>query len=270
MNQPGQSGTPFYFLGQDAHVGYDHLVNEDDCGCFSTPAGELFILADGFRGHAGGGVASRLAVSTFHQVMREVSGEPEILLREALAAADEAVASAGRDFAELQGLGSSLVALLLRKTEAWYIHVGDSRLYLASAGGLRRLTSDLRTPRADGQTLGATVDLNHLQVGRHPFRADDTFLLCTSGLSALVTEKEIQAILARPASPQLRARGLIEAAVRTGGSDNITVQVVAFKPGPGEDNSAGPGRASSSPKAFLLGAGCGLALGAALMWALVN
>ena len=261
QNRRSRSGTPFFFLGQDSHVGYDRLVNEDAAESFSTPNGELFIVADGLGGHAGGGVASRLAVSAFHEYLMQNNGDPDQLLLEAVREADLAVAEAGRSHPELEGLGASLVALLLRKSEGWFIQVGDSRLYLSTPGGLKRLTRDHavsgRGPegRHLSQALGGFVDLKSLRPGRHNFRADDSFLLCTAGLPALLDEVGIQSVLAGPATPQDRARALLEEALKTGGAENVTVQVVSFKPGLEEDDEddSRPGRLGP----FLLGLVCG-------------
>ncbi|MDR1045693.1 MAG: protein phosphatase 2C domain-containing protein [Candidatus Adiutrix sp.] len=268
MKQAQQSGTPFFFAGQDSHVGYDRLVNEDYYGNFSTPAGELFVVADGLSGHAGGGVASRLAVSAFRDFLSSVSGEPEEFLIQAAARADQAVIAAGEKYPELDGLGVSLVALLLRNNEAWFIHVGDSRLYLCSASGLRRLTKDHTVGRAgDGpgtegrlltQSLGGFVDIGSLRVGRHTYRADDSFLLCTQGLPLLATDAEIRDILSLPYTPQERARILLEVAVEKGGAENITVQVVSFKPGDDDEDEPWPAGRVRGPLCFLLGFGCGL------------
>ena len=275
MESARQSGTPFYFVAQESHVGYDRLVNEDSIGVFNTPNGELFIVADGLSGQAGGGVASRLAMNAFHKHLLEENGDPAELMRQAVARANEAVIEAGELYPELQGLGSTLVALLLRNNEAWYINVGDSRLYLSSASGFRRLTrggigsSKTEERKEEGpppQTLGGEVNLASLVPGRHCYKADDTFLLSTSGLQALMDDKEIKEILGRQASPEERAMALIETAVLAGGSDNLSVQVVAFKPGPEEeDDRAGPAWLSGR-KGFFLGLLGGLLAGAGLMY----
>ena len=293
MTSSRQSDTPFFFVGQDTHIGYERLVNEDAFGWFNTSNGELFIVADGLGGQAGGGVASRLAVSAFHEYVAGHIGEPDDLLRGGVLAADAAVSNAVLDYPELTGLGSTLVAMLLQKTEAWYIHVGDSRLYLSSAEGLQLLTRDhtraqelvdvgrltpdkaAKSPERQALTqfLGGEVKVDKLQVGRRSYRADDTFLLCTDGLSTLVTDERIQGVLALPASPQDRARKLIEAALEeTGGADNITVEVVAFKPGPEAEvlppvpNYSRRGRV----RAFLSGLVVGLLLGCGLAWLWLN
>lgn len=279
METARQSGTPFYFVAQECHVGYDRLVNEDAIGSFTTPNGELFVVADGLSGHAGAGVASRLAMAAFHKCLMEEKGDPAELMRRASVRADEAVIEAGEAYPELKGLGSSLVALLLKNNEAWYINVGDSRLYLSSASGFRRLTRGASPPpreiingrpgdEARPRSLGGGLNPGSLQPGRHFYRADDTFLLATSGLQPLVDDKEIRAILGRAASPEERARNLIETAVLADGADNISVQLVAFKPGPEAAESSGASRPGLG-KAFFLGLAGGFILGAALTYFLM-
>ena len=269
-----------FFLGQDSHVGYEHLVNEDDCGWFSTPAGELFVVADGLRGQAGGGVASRIAVAAFRDHLNE-GGSSEELLKGALLAADAAVLEAGEKYPELRGLGASLVALLLNGGDAYYTHAGASRLYLLSQGKLRRLTTDDsraqemvdtgRLTEAQAalsperhiltRSAGCGLKAGDLKVGRLPFHPDDTFLLSTSGLSDLVGDAEIHEILKTPFSPQDRARKLIETAVSVDGSDNITAQVLAFRPGKDmpQPELPLPAGGRKRGRVFLLGFICGFA-----------
>jgi len=269
-----------FFLGQDSHVGYERLVNEDDYGWFSTPAGELFVVADGLRGQAGGGVASRMAVAAFRDHLNQ-GGSSEDLLKGALLAADAAVLEAGEKYPELRGLGASMVALLLNGGDAYYTHVGASRLYLLSSGNLRRLTSDnsraqelVDTGRLTDaqaamsperhiltQSAGCGLKINNLKVGRLPFHPEDAFLLCTSGLSDLVSDAEILEVLKLPFSPQDRARKLIETAVMTDGADNITVQVLAFKPGKDmpQPNAMPPVGKRKRWRSFILGFICGFA-----------
>ncbi len=263
MKPNRRSGTPFFFLGQDSHVGYDRLVNEDAAESFSTPHGELFIVADGLGGHAGGGVASRLAVTAFHEFLMQNNLEPDKLLLGAVEQADQAVSEAGRTYPELEGLGASLVALLLRKNEGWFIHVGDSRLYLSTPGGLKRLTRDHslsveKNPegRLLSQSLGGFVDPKSLRPGRHNFRADDTFLLCTAGLPNLLDDVGIQSVLALGTPPQDRARTLLETALQNEGAENVTVQVISFKPGL-EEEDEGEGSGWGKISLFLLGFICG-------------
>ncbi|MDL2260368.1 protein phosphatase 2C domain-containing protein [Deltaproteobacteria bacterium OttesenSCG-928-K17] len=282
MEQARQSGTPFYFVAQESHVGYDRLVNEDCVGSYSTQGGELFIVANGLSGPAGGGVASRLAVSAFRKSLAEETGaEPSEMLLKAVAKADAAVIEAGDNYPELKGLGVSLVAVLLRNNEAWFVHVGDSRLYLASAGGLRRLTREAGAAAQDGdgggddgdgekaqsQFLGGAVDVNSLVVGRHYYKADDSFLLSTSGLTSLIDDQAIGEILSQKISPQDKARKLIETSALAGGADNISVQVVAFEPGPDESGGASFWSGGGFRK-FMAGFGCGLILGLILMYIL--
>ena len=281
MSSSNEAERRNLFVGQDSHVGYERLVNEDDFGWFSTPNGELLVIADGLSGQAGGGVASRLAVSAFKEVMNIGSNEPAgLLLKKAVLAADDSIAEAGENYPELRGLGSSLVALLVRGAEVWYIHVGDSRLYLSTPQGLNLLTRDhsFKQQELDAgrisareaaedmeeqflvQTLGTEVNAGALHVGHRDCRTDDIFLLCTSGLPALVRDQEMQRVLQQSFTPQVKARKLIEVALQTGGADNITVQVASFKPGKEDGRSPATGRAKSG-RGFIVGLVCGLVLG---------
>ncbi len=221
-------------MGQEAHVGYERLVNEDEFGHFSTAVGELFVIAGGQKGQAGAKVASEVALKAFTDYLNENQGSPEFLLRDALLAAEMAVEDSMAKFPELGGLGPSLVALLLDGGEAWYLQVGASRLYLATAQGLVSLAGSALTVGQSHDSinapLGSGLTPAQLKINSHLCSPDDTFLLATAGLPALVRESEIYAVLAGAADPQVKARSLIEAALKNGGADNITAQVVTWHP----------------------------------------
>lgn len=219
----------------------------------------LYAAADGIGGHVGGEVASRLAVDTLSAIVRDHADgkastppyglspdtEPAVsALKYAFTLANvKMLQSADRDPA-LAGMGTTMTALLFRGRKGFVAHVGDSRAYLLRAGALSQVTEDhsvvaeqmragLITPaqartsahrhvitRALGIDPEIIVDHHTLEI-----RQNDTFLLCTDGLTEMVEDREIARLLA-DTSPQAAAENLVISANDRGGVDNITVVVV--------------------------------------------
>ena len=238
-------------------VGKKRARNEDHYCILEKE--RLFVVADGMGGHAGGETASRIAVSTIAAVIRsnsqvlsdtnKYSGDLENspvakLLSDALRSACQEIFREGSKNISLQGMGTTATGLLLHNNEAFIGHVGDSRAYLMRAGRLLQLSEDhslvneqlkagLITSeqaqqsrfrniitRSIGFEDDVDVDMIALKV-----LPEDTFLLCTDGLTTLVTDPEISDILANNYLydvPQL----LINLANSRGGDDNITIVIV--------------------------------------------
>ena len=227
---------PKFFLGQNAHAGYERLLNEDEHGWFSTPAGELLIVAGGggsggATAAAGGGVASRLAVAAAYGYMKSHGGAPEALLREAILAADEAVMETEAKYTELQGVGSTLAILLWRNGEIWFGQLGpEGLLYVLDGGVLKPLGGIPVSGEALSLALalGGGLEASSLEIGHRVCGVDDVYLLATQTLSSLVSRDKIETILQSPVAVEEKARLLVATAVEGGGQENVTVQVLAF------------------------------------------
>ena len=228
----------------------------------------LFVVADGMGGHAAGEVASRITVESIQEylALRDDEGENTWpfgfnnrfsmegnLLATAIKKANERVIRAVQNRPELKGMGTTVVALLCDPERATLVHVGDSRCYLYRRGGLKRLTDDhswvqeqvnagILTPeeatshplknvvtRALGGSPNVLPDLLEI-----PFEAADSFLLCSDGLTGMMTDDEISSILASEAPPESRVRTLVDLANDRGGVDNITVLLVDVLPRPAQ------------------------------------
>jgi serine/threonine protein phosphatase PrpC len=223
--------------------------DNEDAYLLDTERG-LFCVADGMGGHAAGEVASRLAVEALAREMaRPDAGAPlDARLRAAVAAANRAILeAAGRD-PTLVGMGTTLTALALATDDRSFTiaHIGDSRAYLYRQGALTQLTADhtwvqqqvdagLLTPeearrhplasmltRALGISDDPEVDIIHGEL-----EPGDLILLCSDGLTGMVDDAELAAILARDDLPlDGLARELTAAANRNGGMDNITAILI--------------------------------------------
>ena len=195
----------------------------------------LAIVADGMGGHAGGAVASRLAVDAFVLAVEQGGG-----LADGLQDANEAVRLGALGKPDLNGMGATVVAAHVRGDEVRWISVGDSPFYLVSAGKLERLNADhSMAPQIDALVERGMLTAEEAEhhPGRHTLReavmgdpltlidkgsrrlvAGDRLLLCSDGVQTLSVE-QIAAQATRPASV------LVEAvlAVAKDHQDNVTV-----------------------------------------------
>jgi len=225
-------------------VGLVRERNEDAFGEKSLAGGRLFVVADGMGGHAGGATASRLAVEAVEAALGTIPRDAPRALREALEAANRSIHDESRRDPSLRGMGTTGVALLIGSGGCWVANVGDSRAYRLRDGALDQLTRD-HSVVAEMVRLGV---LTSAQAAVHPRRNEvlrslgtapdvdvdidavdvavgDVFLLCSDGLSGVVDDAAIAALLADD-SAEDASRALVEAAIGQGAPDNVTVQVI--------------------------------------------
>ena len=217
--------------------------NEDSFG-YRADRG-IFLVCDGMGGAAGGEVASRMTVQTVLERMSSDSATSPEALHQAIADANQAVLDCAERDPGLYGMGTTLVALLVRPGSAMIAHAGDSRCYLFRAGNLTRCTHDHSL--VDEQMRLGTMTQEEAE--RSPFRSvitravgtqksvmeeaveidtqpGDVFLLCTDGLTREVNETQIaEAMKAGGALDEAAAR-LVDAANEAGGRDNVTCLLV--------------------------------------------
>lgn len=248
---------------QLSDVGRARTENQDACQEFRSPSGaRLLAVADGMGGHQGGATASRLAIETLAEVFAETPDADAETLRTALERANQRVYQAAQERPELHGMGTTCVALLFgTEGSAWVAHVGDSRAYALREGRLEQLTADHSTvaelvrlgkitpeeaavhPRRNEilRSIGAESSVE-VDVARVDVQAGDQFLLCSDGLSGVLTDQEIGAVILRE-PPEKAVRLLVDFANERGGPDNVTAMVTAVpeaaEPAPRE-REAGP------------------------------
>jgi PPM family protein phosphatase len=229
------------YAGTD--TGRQRRANEDSLLVRSP----LFVVADGMGGAQAGEVASRLAVESFRHGLDDAS-RPEVALAALTRAANSRIHELSHSNVEQAGMGTTLTAVYVGEEEVSIAHVGDSRAYCLRDGGLLRLTDDhslvdelLRqgrlTPEEAVEHPQRSVITRALgpegtvEVDTRSFRgqAGDVYLLCSDGLTTMVTEDQLAAELL--AYPRLRDAGeaLIAAANEAGGRDNITVVLLRLE-----------------------------------------
>jgi len=242
-------------FGSQTDQGRVRTSNED---CYvANPNTGLFLVADGMGGHAAGEIASRLAAATMDDTVASkgtATETPAEMLRLATMEANSRVLEAQRKDPALAGMGSTLTALLVRGSQYYIAHVGDSRAYRLRDGMLRQLTRDhsLVWPLYENGVLGKADLARHPQknlitrsIGSHSQveidieegegLAGDIYLLCSDGLTDKVSDEGIRLLIAAKKTPQEMADDLVNAANDAGGPDNITVVVVKLDEGGRQD-----------------------------------
>ncbi|MCU0657718.1 MAG: protein phosphatase 2C domain-containing protein [Polyangiaceae bacterium] len=206
----------------------------------------LFLVADGMGGHLAGEVASQLTAQTISELFR---GEqlPESTatdippragqLLHAIEAANEVVFRQGQSDGNLHGMGTTVVAACFSRSRRrlFVAHAGDSRCYRLRDQGLKQLTRDHTIGEATGaggslgdrltRALGIAPTISADLLIDAPL-ANDLYLLCSDGLSKMLPDDELRALLLEASDLPACAQSLVDAANSRGGKDNITVVLV--------------------------------------------
>jgi protein phosphatase len=205
----------------------------------------VFAVADGMGGAQAGEVASRIAAGAFEE--RSIGEEPaEGQLEEIAQEANREIHQLAQEDSSRAGMGTTLTAAMVSDNEVALGHVGDSRAYVLRDGELKRLTKDhslVEELRRQGRlteeqaeehpqrsiitrALGPEPQVN-VDTMTFPARDGDVFLLCSDGLTTMVSDDEIRDILVGAKNLRTAVNRLVDAANRGGGRDNITA--VAFR-----------------------------------------
>jgi protein phosphatase len=241
-------------------IGLVRKLNQD--AFFLDNALQLWVLADGMGGYAGGEVASHIAVETIPQVVRtRLSSETsqyvqsdrfESILCQAIESANQSIRKEAAQNEHIHGMGTTIVVVAITRTptghQAIVAHAGDSRAYLLRHGTLslwtkdhslveERLALNLITPEQVRThplrhilTKALGIDPQaHPTIQAYLLEPSDLILLCSDGLTKMLTDPEIQSIMMRE-SPhfELICHTLVGTANRLGGEDNTTVVVIGL------------------------------------------
>lgn len=232
------------------HIGKVRKLNQDRYLIKELDDGSVVVLvADGMGGHVAGEVASALAIQAVWEELQKQSTEMSIKTRliAAIQAANARIyaeASANETYA---GMGTTIVAVIARPETLWVAHVGDSRAYLMEEfKKLHKLTEDhtlvnelirrgkLLPEEAENhpqrhmltQALGTSPDVS-IEYGEWNWQLHDRLLVCTDGLTSHLRSDAIFALLQKVEELPRSVDALLNAALATGGYDNITLVLVA-------------------------------------------
>lgn len=228
-----------------SHVGMVRANNQDS----GFAGNQLFLVADGMGGHAGGDVASALiatALSQLDQRQFEGTGDAIKQLREGLLAGNADLSATVVDHPELAGLGTTFTGFVALDNKLALAHIGDSRLYLYRDGRLAQITKDHtfvqrlvdsgRITEEEAKThprrsvlmrvLGDVDSSPEIDTQVLETRPGDVWLLCSDGLCGYVDDRDIELALRRRTSLQAAIDSLIDRSLMNGAPDNVTAVLV--------------------------------------------
>lgn len=244
----------YYYCNVEGNtdIGCKRQKNEDWLDSFECDNGLVAVVCDGMGGHVGGQIASHTAVEAIRNfLLSHYFDNPKDAIVAACNAANQAILQKTAERPELNGMGSTCVMLIVRSGKVYIGSVGDSRVYLIRSKKIHQLTKDQsyvqmlvdlgqidkeqaeHHPRKNEITnalgLPSMQPATVLETPIHP-EAGDCFLLCSDGLSGMVSDEEIARIVSSQStmSQKMRVDTLIERARKHGGLDNITCQIVEF------------------------------------------
>lgn len=249
----------------DTHPGIRRTDNQDTYICARLWAPHLTLLAviDGVGGYRGGDRAATIARNTLLELTRKLNGTtPTRLLQEAVTTANNRIYAEGRQDEKLSNMCCVLTAVIVDTDSdlLYFTHVGDTRMYRHKNGQLQKITHDhsvvgmreetgklteeeaMHHPRRNEvtQVVGLEPhninDPDFLESGETTYAPGDDLLLCSDGLTDMITSLTIREILSRQMPLGKQVQELIQAANTAGGLDNITVVLATSQALQGKDN----------------------------------
>jgi PPM family protein phosphatase len=237
--------------------------NEDNW--FADPEEGVFVVSDGMGGQLAGALASKVVVEVLPQMLRQrmqewsewPSAEALEKLRLILSDLSEQLRQRTEGQPGMEGMGATVVVVLVKGPKALLGHMGDSRAYLFRRDRLKGLTKDHTVVRL----LVESGDITEEEAATHPassqltrfvgmkgeplpevqlvkLSAGDRLLLCTDGLTKMVADRKIQSMLGRNAGLDTASKRLIVATNQGGGRDNVTVLLLELGVARGRENAA--------------------------------
>lgn len=240
-------GTVVTYAGS-SEAGRVRSINQDSFFVAKLPAGGvLAVIADGMGGHRSGEVASQKAVEVMRRELGPARTYAPAAIARAVQAANLEVYDHAAEHLEHSGMGTTLTSVLIDDQVGLVAHVGDSRAYLIRAGGIYQLTHDhswvadrvrqgvLSKTEAEHHrwrnvitnTLGAATEIK-LDIRYFPVEVGDRLLLCSDGVSMLLNEETLAAVVSQN-PPEAAALALLKQADERGSPDNITAVVLCVE-----------------------------------------
>ena len=235
-------------------IGRTRVVNQDYVFSCQEPVGNLpnlFIVADGMGGHQAGDFASSYSVKKFiESVSLSLQKNPHKIFQDAIRYANKELIEKSRSNPELNGMGTTMVALCSLGDKAYVANVGDSRLYLLEEEQLTQITVDhslvqemIRFGELTKETARIHPDKNiitravgagkDIKADFFEFTLSDksVLLMCSDGLSNMVDDQGIASLMKSAETPEKIGKKLIDTANKNGGKDNIAVIVINLNTG---------------------------------------
>jgi PPM family protein phosphatase len=258
-------------------IGCEREINEDRYAVIDSPAGRVWIVCDGMGGSLGGELAAQLAIDAIRRALESrsfSSGEEALCF--SIEEANRTIVLRRQNPA-FSGMGTTIVAALIKGGQIVICHAGDSRAYLVRGGEIQQLTIDHTYVQdlVDRGAINAEEALSHPQshvltrcLGAEPRldlettnywvwdtasgEREDRLVLCTDGLYSLVSDKEIADVITK-CSPQESCVELVELSKARGGYDNITLAVLPLSGQLHEESPSGAHSQAARKKTTLHG-----------------
>ena len=237
--------------------------NEDNGGIFHNQTGQILaVVADGMGGHRAGDVASEMTITELKKRWEaaseiETADQAENWLRKNIDQVNTTLYEHAKSYSECDGMGTTVVAVVITKLFLTVAHIGDSRCYILNEAGFSQITEDhslvnelVRSgeitkedaenhPRKNVliRALG-TEKIVEMDIKSMVFEEDDVLLLCSDGLSNKVSEIEMVECLTQDKMIDEKATQLIDLANHHGGEDNITLIIANYE----QEDSFGEGQ----------------------------
>jgi len=240
-----------YQLKTDSLIG-GRAQNQDCCGSGETAHGLLVIVCDGMGGASGGKTASKLAVKTIWDYVRDAdTGEAGMILTDAIREANKRVYQTGQNDAALKGMGTTVVALLIDPHKATAAHAGDSRIYqlrkrrkvfrtfdhslvfeLVKRGAITEEQARLSAEsNVIMRAIGIKPDIDVDVTRNLSYRKGDRFLLCSDGVSGAIPEKQLLRLIRHAPTVEETVQNMMQTVDQTGKDaggkhDNLTAALI--------------------------------------------
>ena len=229
--------------------------NED--ACLVLPADQVYVVADGVGGNNSGEYASKTAVTSVAEFIREndlsnVSDENDlaVLLRQCINEVNKTIFTTARELPESKGMATTLVICLIRNEKAYFVNIGDSRAYLKRGSSIFQVTEDhsyvntllkmgviTRDEAKDHvrgniitRAIGAEANVQG-DLYQTDLEEGDVIVLCTDGLHNEVGEEKMNKIIESEKGMKELAEELVDVANDAGGADNVTVVCLKYRKG---------------------------------------
>lgn len=243
---------------QETHVGNVRENNEDSAAIKQTINGHVFIVCDGMGGAAEGKKASSIAVASLIEFFeKEYYENIQIALHKSLEFANEQIYATAQAFPDFEGMGTTACVLIIRETDVYFAHVGDSRIYLKSKTLLYQLTRDdsyvnhliaqniITIEEAKThpdknrilKALGTSASVVPTVVAKAAhLQSGDILLIATDGLTDMLDDTRINDILSETDTLDNKGKKLVQEALDNGGMDNVTFQLIHILESPHQES----------------------------------
>jgi len=246
------AGPPAHFRwGAETHIGMERQENQDSF--FADPEPALFLVSDGMGGHQGGALASEIVADDLPVMIENTLDKLKVgttrtvrsLLERMIAEQSKQLQLEGTSESGFRDMGATLVIVLLRKDRCFVANIGDSRAYRLRKGKMAQLTRDhsvvseliekghiepeeATNHHARGQITRyiGMEEKAHSHVRSFTLKKSDRLLLCTDGLTDMLDDAKITAILKAETEPEAACKSLVAAANKAGGHDNVTTLII--------------------------------------------